>query len=80
MFFHKQFLFCKQINFPGVTDNILEKKVDLIVTQDTADHFASHETIEGSKQVITVITCFYKNFWMQDIQRASKWATKVTVN
>ena len=57
--------------FPGVTGNILEEYVDLIVTQDSADHFASHETIEGSKQGTTVITCFYQNFWMQDIQRAS---------
>ena len=38
--------------FPGVTGNILEEDVDLIVTEDKADHFASYETIESSKQVI----------------------------
>ena len=35
--------------FPGVTGNIL----DLIVTEDKVDNFASYETIESSKQVIS---------------------------
>ena len=39
--------------FPGVTGNILEEDVDLIVTEDSADHFTSYETIESSKQVIS---------------------------
>ena len=29
-----------------------KEDVDLIVTEDSADHFATYETIEGSKQVI----------------------------
>ena len=37
----------------GVTGNILDEDVDLIVTEDSADHFVSYETIEGSKQVIS---------------------------
>ena len=41
------------IFFPGVTANILEEDVDLIVTEDSADHFASYKTIEGSKQIIS---------------------------
>ena len=69
--FTKKIIYFSESIFPGVTGNILEEYLDLIVTRDSADHFASHETIEGSKQVITVITCFYQNFWMQDIQRAS---------
>ena len=61
-FSDKPFLVYTKINyfsesiFPGFTGNILEEYVALIVTQDSADHFASYETIEGSKQVITVIT------------------------
>ena len=39
--------------FPSVTGNILEEDVDLIVTEDKADNFASYETIESSKQVIS---------------------------
>ena len=35
--------------FPCVTGNILEEGVDLIVTEDRADHFASYEIIECSK-------------------------------
>ena len=38
--------------FPGVTSNIWEEDVNLIVTEDSADHSASYETTEGSKQVI----------------------------
>ena len=41
------------IFFPGGTGNILEEDVDLIVTEDSADHFASYETIECPKQVIS---------------------------
>ena len=58
----KKIIYFSESIFPGVTGNILEEYLDLIVTRDSADHFASHETIEGSKQVITVITCFYQNF------------------
>ena len=39
--------------FPGVTGNILEEDVDLIVTEDSADHFASYESIEAYKQAIS---------------------------
>ena len=39
--------------FPGVTGNILEEDVDLVVTEDKVDNFASYETIESSKQVIS---------------------------
>ena len=66
--FFRQFLVYEKIIyfsesvFPDVTGNILEEYVDLIVTQDSTDHFASHETIEGSKQVFIAITCFYQNF------------------
>ena len=35
--------------FPGVTGNTLEEDVDLIVTENKADHFASYEIVESSK-------------------------------
>ena len=67
-FFDKPFLFYKKIIylsdsiFSGVTGNILEEYVDLIVSQDSADHFTSHKTIDSSKQGTTVLTCFDQNF------------------
>ena len=33
--------------------NVLEEDVDLIVTEDSAAHFASNKTVEGSKQVVS---------------------------
>ena len=39
--------------FPGVTGNISEENIDLIVTEDKADNSAGYETIESSKQVIS---------------------------
>ena len=59
---YKKIIYFSKSIFPGVTGNILEEYVDLTVTQHSADHFASHETIEGSKQVVKVITCFIKIF------------------
>ena len=67
---YKKIIYFTGSIFPVVTGNILEEYVDLITTQEKADHFASYGIIEGSKQGITVITCFYHNFWMQDIHRA----------
>ena len=54
---YKKSLFFR-VYFSGVTGEILEEYLDLVVTQNSADHFAGH----GSKQLITVITCFYLNF------------------
>ena len=56
--YKKTIYFSKSI-FAGVTGNVLEERVDLIVPQD---YSASRETIEGSKKVITVITSLYQNF------------------
>ena len=60
MFFRQNVLVYKEsFIFQGVTGNILEEDVDLVVTEVIADHFASYETIEQiipkktkSKQII----------------------------
>ena len=47
MFFRQNVLVYKEsFIFQGVTGNILEEDVDLVVTEVIADHFASYETIE----------------------------------
>ena len=56
---YKKIIYFSKSIFAGVTGNVLEEHVDLIVTQD---YSASRETIEGSKKVITVITSLYQNF------------------
>ena len=56
---YKKIIYFSKSIFAGVTGNVLEEYVNLIVTQD---HSASRETIEGSKKVITVITSLYQNF------------------
>ena len=42
---YKKAIYFPESVFPGVIGNILKNCVDLIVTKDSADHFASHETI-----------------------------------
>ena len=69
MFFRQNVLVYKEsFIFQGVTGNILEEDVDLVVTEVIADHFASYETIEQiipKKQIpnkLSIIKCFYQNF------------------
>ena len=83
MFFRQNVLVYKEsFIFQGVTGNILEEDVDLVVTEVIADHFASYETIEQiipKKQIpnkLSIIKCFYQNFWIKEIQRTSGWAKK----
>ena len=46
---YKKIIYFSKSIFPGIAGNILEEQEHLIVTQDGADHFASHETIESYK-------------------------------
>ena len=46
---YKKIIYLSKSIFPGIAGNILEEQEDLIATQDSADHFASHETTESYK-------------------------------
>ena len=53
-FSDKPFLVYKELFiFQGVTGNILAEDIDIIETENSADHFTSYQTIAGSKQVIS---------------------------
>ena len=49
---YKKAIYFPESVFPGVTGNILKNYVDLIVTQDSADHFASHETLKVPNKLL----------------------------
>ena len=75
-FSDKQFLVNKKIIyfsesvFPGVNDNISEEYVDLIVTQDCRS-FRKPQNCKRFRTSYHGNNLFNKNFWIQDIQRAS---------
>ena len=75
-FSDKQFLVNKKIIyfsesvFPGVNDNISEEYVDLIVTQDCRS-FRKSQNCKRFRTSYHGNNLFNKNFWIQDIQRAS---------